>query len=254
MKHALRACALSAALALSSGSASAVVYDTFGTLAGATFGGTGIPNDAVAIGDYSAPNIPLPLGGSVAGPSFTLGLTAFARFGMPPGVTNDGAGTFFAAPGSADPDGPGPIASGALWNFGYYLRAITPNALATAALAGYSARLLYDVDPGPGTDFGTLTVPTLVGLPALPGQTLQDSQNLAFGFLYTAVPGLVAPPAGSFDPNAPGLYTFRLDLLQGASVRESVSIDVRVPEPATLPLIALAMLVLGVMTGRQRRV
>jgi hypothetical protein len=57
--------AAAALLSLSSLSHAAPVYDTFGALPQATFGGSGIPNDAVAIGTFSNP----------AG-NFTLGLAA----------------------------------------------------------------------------------------------------------------------------------------------------------------------------------
>lgn len=67
------------------------VFQTFGDLAGAEFGGDGIPNDAVAISTFTAQN----------GDMLTLGLTATGRFANPP-VGNDGAGTFTADPGAND--------------------------------------------------------------------------------------------------------------------------------------------------------
>ncbi len=48
-------------------------FDTFGTLSGATFGGTGIPNNAVAITRITS-----------GGYNITLGLTAHGRFFNPP--------------------------------------------------------------------------------------------------------------------------------------------------------------------------
>ena len=57
---------------------------TFGSLPQATFGGSGIPNNAVQMGH------------NVGG--VDLGLTATQRF-TSPALTNDGAGTFFATPG-----------------------------------------------------------------------------------------------------------------------------------------------------------
>ena len=77
--------ALALTLAASSAFATAVVptYTTFGTLTGANFGGSGIPNNAVAITTSTALN------------GVTLGLTATQRFSSP-AVMNNGAGVFQA--------------------------------------------------------------------------------------------------------------------------------------------------------------
>ena len=91
------------------------VFTSFGALAAATFGGSGIPNDAVAITQIvDGDNV------------ITLGLTAHQRYFNPP-LVNDGAGTFAAGPGSnfgdpGNPGGPGPgTALGATWNFAFYV-------------------------------------------------------------------------------------------------------------------------------------
>src|SRR3954462_8248317 len=77
-------------------------FTSFGTLATATFGGTGIPNTAVAVTTVVD-----------QGNTITLGLTATPRFDDP-AVGNNGAGTFTAQPGSDAAHGqPGY----ALWNF-----------------------------------------------------------------------------------------------------------------------------------------
>ena len=60
-------------------------FDTFGPLPQATFGGSGIPNDAVAQSTFEGTGI--------------LALSSTQRFFNPP-VTNDGAGNYFAEPGS----------------------------------------------------------------------------------------------------------------------------------------------------------
>ena len=62
-------------------------FTTFGPLPGATFGGSGIPNDAVAITTI--------VDGTT---TITLGLTAHQRFASP-AVTNNGAGVFTAQAG-----------------------------------------------------------------------------------------------------------------------------------------------------------
>ena len=58
-------------------------YDTFGPLTVATFGGSGIPNDAVAIDNTTS--------------GLVLGLAAHGRYTG--ALANDGAGTFTAAAG-----------------------------------------------------------------------------------------------------------------------------------------------------------
>lgn len=108
------ACLCTVALTASVVNAGAISpdFDTFGTLTGATFGGSGIANNAVAITTID--------GGS--GNTFKLGLTAHARFSEPV-VTNDGAGTFSAAAGgfSSNP-------SLSRWNFAYYVEVVTGSA------------------------------------------------------------------------------------------------------------------------------
>lgn len=86
-------------------------------------------------------------------------------------------------------------------------------------------------------------------MPLVPG-TIQDRQNLNFS--YVANP-LVDPPTGVFDPDALGTYAFSLDLFKGLNSTvpvKTVSIDVEVPEPATIPQLAMALAVIGVVTGR----
>lgn len=233
LQRSFAALAAGAGLALASMSAAAApMFTTFGSLPAATFGGTGIPNDAVAITNWSG-----------GGASATLGLTAFGRFGLSP-VTNDGAGTFTALAGTNDP--PGPPANGALWNFGFFVDA-------SDTFAGF-AELRYDVDPSAGTDFGVIRIP-IVGTAA----AVQDSQNLLFGFLYTPVPLVLTPPAGTFDPFAAGIYSFQIDLFRntfsaplGTRVA-TVGIDVRVvSEPGMALLAGIGLALLGFARRRSR--
>jgi len=76
--------ALMAAATASQAAPVSPFYTTFGNLAGATFGGSGIPTDPTAITTANG---------------VTLGLTAFGRYANP-SLTNDGAGTFTATPGA----------------------------------------------------------------------------------------------------------------------------------------------------------
>src|SRR5262245_44118746 len=67
------------------------INNSFGSFPPATFGGSGIPNDAVAITKVL----------TTSGDAITLCLTATARYSNPT-VGNDGAGTFSAGDGSND--------------------------------------------------------------------------------------------------------------------------------------------------------
>ena len=105
IRKTLTALALLAAASASQAAAVAPFYTTFGNLAGATFGGSGIPTDPTAITTANG---------------VTLGLTAFGRYANP-SLTNDGAGTFTATPGANDGLDGGPHPIGATWSFGYYI-------------------------------------------------------------------------------------------------------------------------------------
>jgi hypothetical protein len=202
-------------------------YTTFGTLSGATFGGSGIPNNAVAITTIG---------------DVTLGLTAHQRYFNPP-VANDGAGTFTAVNGGdiySIPPEPGY----ARWNFGWYV--------ANAGTDSYLVELLYDFDPGTGTDSGNLgKIGSILGS----NKTVQDSWNLGMAFLDTSTSPNVSPPAyPSFDPNASGQYSFALilrDAGSGAELgRAAINVNVVPDGGGTLAIFGLAM---GAMAWFKRR-
>ena len=166
-------------------------YMTFGNLAGATFGGTGIPTDPTAIS--TAANI-------------TIGLTAHQRY-FNPALTNDTAGTFTATAGlntGLDPNGP--HAMGSTWNFAFYVNVGDPG------LGNYNIDLYYDLDAAVATDLsamGRIDLDAFALANNLGGaSTLQDSENSTFGFLSTGHPGIVTAPAAAFNGNAPGEYSF----------------------------------------------
>lgn len=199
-------------------------YNTFGPLPGATFGGTGIPNDAVAI---------TTVGG------LTLAMSASQRF-VGPNLANDGAGTF-AAPAGVSLALPSPADPYALWNFNFYL---------SGATSTMAFRLFYDFDPTVGNDestHGTISFPGTT----VPGGLAQNSWNLGMNFLAAPAAGLV-PPGGAFNPNAAGQYTFALVAYDGATGPEigRAAIAVNVPEPGTFALAGLALL--GLAAARRR--
>ncbi len=181
------------------------------------------------------------------------------------------AGTYNATVGSNTP--PSSSFEGALWNFNYYV------SLTLGNFSLLQFDLVYDFNPASGNDestHGTLNLNVQAGIEAaiaggftdpaeiagelddiIPGLTeTQGSQNLLFSFLGSPVLGYVAPPvpAGSFDPNVPGEYTFALvasnnDVSEVARSAIRVLVDDvddnrEVPVPATLPLVGIGLLLL----------
>jgi len=221
------------------------IYTSFGSLPGANFGGTGIPNDAVAKTEVF-------INGTQ---QVTLALTAHARYSNPT-VTNNGAGDYYAGPGqncgiATDPIGCPSSSQGALWNFAYYISVSGPG----ADFADYTFTLYYDFDPGANTllvDLGTINVNNALSANAInPATTTlwQDSQNLLFSGFATAVPFVVDPPTlASFNPNALGEYNFYIGFTANNIPNFSgvVGIDVNVvPVPGAVWLLGSALGLLG---------
>jgi hypothetical protein len=205
MKHTRIPLALGLALAgIASIQAAAIVptFDTFGTLAGATFGGSGIPNDQVAISTIALLN-----GGSI-----TLGLTAHQRYSNP-AVSNNGAGVYSAVAGGDIYSGSNSNSDLARWNVGAYSAFD-----GTQGLGDYKFLFYYDTDPAVGNDVSTFG----------PGGPGQDSTNLGFGFFN----GASATNGIDFNPEVAGEYSFALVVLDdsGAEVgRSAINVNVRTP-------------------------
>ena len=243
--------AVIAALATMPGLASAVpLYDYFGPLPEATFGGTGIPNEEVAVSTQFEDG----------DTTITVALSATQRF-FNPALTNDGAGTYFAQAGS-NFGGPGSTSTteGALWNFNYYIKIDSP----TRTIADYDITLFYDFDPtfdnGPA-GLGTSNISGAIGDGLLVGDGIptdatlfEGSQNLLFDFLADDVPGYqTAPTYGAFDPNATGEYNFAIQVARAGWSVEQVRMDVQVvPIPAAAVLFPSALAFMGWL-GRRRR-
>jgi hypothetical protein len=147
------AAALLAGLSLSATATQTPVFTTFGGLPVATFGGSGIPNGAVAITTFGQGGI--------------LGLTATQRFAMPV-VTNDGAGRFSATGGAF----PANAQNLGKWNFDYYID--------NAGQTGITYQLFMDVDPSAGENFKSFG-------PSVVSGVAQDSWNLGFDGFETVL-------------------------------------------------------------------
>lgn len=215
---------------------------TFGPQPTMTFGGSGIPNEWVMTN--TNPDI-----------GVVLALTAHQRYSNPP-LTNDSAGTFYAAPG-IDSNPPSPANQYSTWNWAWLI--------AGPQIDNFGWRFIWDFDPAVVND------PADYGfIEWQPGTVLsmqQDSWNGGMDFLETApwnIPGVVQQMAAAlaFDPSATGLYGFGLQALDqsgGIAAETWIAVQVgdipteTVPEPMTMSLLATGLFGLGGAGMRRRR-
>ena len=202
-----------------------------------TFGGTGIPNDAVMVNSNAA-NL-----------GVTLGLTATQRcgsIGCNPALSNNGFGTFYAGAGT-DFNPPSPANPYATWNFGFYIGGVNASQ--------YNYKIFYDFNPASGNiDYGNLSIAPV---------PMQDSWNLGMDFLGSpsVLPGSIFPPPGTFDPNAAGEYSIGLIAYQNSTTgnlvevgRSSIQVNTStVPEPSTYLLMAAGLAGLAFVQKRRSR-
>jgi len=207
-----------------------------------TFGGTGIPG---------------PVMSTTLGNGSLLVLGASQRFDNAP-LTNNGAGTYFAAPGTDISSTP--QLGWARWNFNFHI---------SGQNAGqYNYRLFYDFNPAEGNtqdqaSYGVVRLLNPLFNPQTnPSGVVQGSWNLGMGFL-TAGNGLdVVPPSFSFSALTAGTYSFALVAYTQVGDRTNpfgtevgrVAMNVNVvPEPASIVLMATGLIGTGLVVRRRRR-
>lgn len=208
----------------------------FGSLSQATFGGTGIPNDAVQVYETQ---------------TLTLGLTATQRCGSVvcnPALSNNGAGVFYANPG-VDLNPPSPGDPYAQWNWNFFIGG--------ADAKKYNYKLYYDFNAAAGNSMashGTVSLTSNLLGPS----PYENSWNLGMNFLTGSLG--ITPPPGTFDPNALGEYTFAIvayekagfmDLGFGNEVGRVAMAVNTVPEPSSYMLVAAGLGGLAFMRRRK---
>jgi len=223
------------------------IYDNFGPFPNANFGGTGIPNNAVAVSKSIFDN--------ATGSTITIAMNATQRFTNPV-VTNDGFATYFAGPGS-NIQGPNNTL-GALWNWNYYLEVASPS----KTLKDFQIDIWYDFNPASSPNLGDLSgmgrINVTAGLLAASSNATlaQGSENLLFSYL-TSPPFpqslFITPPSGTFNPNAPGNYQFAITVNRFGFPIDSVAMEVQViPVPAAVWLFGSALGLMGVLRRRAK--
>ncbi len=221
------------------------IYDDFGAFPDATWGGSGIPNDAVAA------SMQIVNGED----TIRIAMSATERFSNPP-VGDNGAAVYTAGTGSNFGGASESTTEGALWNWNFFIDISGPG-----VLADYQIDLYYDLDAAASADFSLaglgkidITAGILAGVD--PFVTLvEGSQNNLFAFLGVDIPGILdAPDFTAFDPDAVGNYQYAITVSRAGFGVDAVAMEVNVvPIPAAVWLFGSALGFLG-WTHRRRTV
>ena len=197
---------------------------------GVTWGGAGIPTDHSAYreitdGDYT----------------IRMAMRAHGRYSYDE-TADPSAPIYYVETGKFG--GSGLDKDYAKWNFAFYGAVVDATGAAVTPPNNYCVKLLYDFAPPANTEASehgsvTFTLPfqTTVNNQSVTVNPVQDSWNLAMGFLGTDSTPTIDAPSISFDPNLNGEYTFRLAVYKVSCETElgAVSMKVKaVPEPASM--------------------
>lgn len=169
---------------------------------GATFGGSGIPNDAVEMTTISDISDPFVQSGS---DTLTIGLSAHARFAVGDLPSNNG--TYYANTGTQLNSHGTPLA---LWNFDFDIN----------SSAGFAQRYQYTLTYGlQGGSSATINpITTFTDSTGAPG-SFQNSENLSFPSLGSLI---------GFDPDQAGIYDVTIDAYEGQTLLGSDTIHINV--------------------------
>lgn len=189
-----------------------------------------------------------------------VGLRAKQRYPTPANVFNyDGVNTYTFQNG-------GNPSNRSVFNFEWSVN-VDQSGTSNKHLSDFSYLLSFDTDPSAGVNYvsidpfntagyfdhslGNNSTGNGLGIESASNAALlgnmslfsvaQQSSNLGFGF--------------SIDPDLPGIYSFRFDVLESGTQRVLSSAEIRaqVPEPATLPLMFGALGLLAFATHRRGR-
>ena len=243
MKQIQKLAAIAVLAALPGIGSAYTVYDNFAAFPDATWAGSGIPNDAVAASKQI-------IDGDT---TIRIAMNATGRYSNPV-VTNNGAGTFYAGPGSNTGGNNESPTTGALWNWNYFMDITSGSG---KVLSDYQIDIWYDFNPAGPTPccstagLGRINVTALL-LANAPLLTIsQGSENLLFNYLAVGLPGFITPPGGAFNPNVAGTYQFAITVATGGFPLDSVAMQVQViPVPAAVWLFGSALGLVGVMRRR----